>query len=107
MDDYDVPHLISESLVVFVAATSGQGKRRNASLLLRYLPVLLSQRNTVDPTASLPFGLLGHTGWSVDGWPLACCHLPFAGEAPPNMQKFWRFLLRKNLPVSRRRRDPA
>lgn len=44
MDDYDVPQLISEPLVVFVAATSGQG------------------------------------------------------EAPPNMQKFWRFLLRKNLP---------
>lgn len=46
MDDYDVTNLIFERLVVFVAATAGQG------------------------------------------------------DAPTNMKKFWRFLLRKNLPAN-------
>ena len=76
MDDYDVSQLISEFLVVFVAATSGQGKtRRNASLLLRY-PRALEPPQHDDPRCCFSgcWGTL--VGLSMVGHlPAVTCHL--------------------------------
>lgn len=112
MDAYPVLGLPSEPAVVFVASTTGQVRARGtmwlvcfysavqthggcAALCGRQSLVSLSELNALR---SLSFGMPSDRRLAriyCAGWPRRRPQ----GDAPDNMRRFWRFLLRKSLAV--------
>ena len=97
MDDYNIASLISEEFVLFVAATTGQGAMVLALLLMQFEPH--HHRLCV---CTLCFNHASLPNWATFFRPGLTTT---TGVEPDNMQRFWRFLLRRSLPVSRQSVD--